>query len=410
MSAPASVAGAISTVRVAPEPIPLGFHEPVAARPRQSPGAPPRRRPGTSAPVTTARGGPGACRPPMGRPPAWAPCGYLPQQLRRAYGATRSGLTGQGVSIAIMSEDNDSTALSDANRWARARHFPPFRPGQFAAYIARRAAPGVGDGEDALDIEAAHGMAPGARVSYVAGNGKITGDLLLDSLYTIVALPHRRRGQHVLVRELHAGAEEHDRRLGDRAGARGRRGHHRQLRERRRRLPGAGLPGLRPRGSPRSAAPAWRSAPAASGCGRPAGPTTRPSSASTGTSWDPAPPGPPGAGASTGGVSRTFREPYYQAGIVSHNKVTGKGHARRAGRVRARRLSPRLPGRPDGARRGLPPRREFKEDVVLGGTSLAAPLFDRVRGRPDPGPRRETSWASPTRCSTTTRSRPRSTT
>jgi subtilase family serine protease len=121
-----------------------------------------------------------------GRTLTWAPCGYLPQQVRGAYDATRSGLTGAGVSVAILSEDNDKTALSDANRWARDRHFPPFKPGQFATNIASGASPGTGDVESALDVEAVHGVAPAARVTYVVGNGTITGDVLLDALDTAV--------------------------------------------------------------------------------------------------------------------------------------------------------------------------------------------------------------------------------
>jgi subtilase family serine protease len=88
--------------------------------------------------------------------------------------------------VAILSEDNDKTARTDADRWARDRNFPPFKPGQFATNIAKGAYLGTGDVESALDVEAVHGMAPAARVTYVVGNGKITGDRLLDALDTVV--------------------------------------------------------------------------------------------------------------------------------------------------------------------------------------------------------------------------------
>jgi subtilase family serine protease len=378
MSAPASVAGVISTVRVAPEPIPLGFHEPV--------------RPAAGSTVVAktgdfcsgyygqrkARGVPAA----YGRPLAWAPCGYLPQQLRRAYGATRSGLTGQGVSIAIMSEDNDSTALGDANRWARARRFPPFRPGQFSALIARRAAPGVGDSEDALDTEAAHGMAPGARVSYVAGNGKITGDLLLDSLYTIVAdhiadvvstswfenyMPVPRSmidaWETVLERAAVEGITVNI---------------------------ASGDDGYQALGYPDS--DPWITSVGGTSLAIGArGQRLWETGWANDTtflnkkrhSWDPAPPGPPGVGASTGGVSRTFREPYYQAGVVSHNRVRGK----------AMRVEPDVSALGDwwlGYQVGLTVpvghhQRAYQNEFD-GGTSLASPLFagfeaDLIQGR-----------------------------
>ncbi|MGH3159485.1 MAG: S53 family peptidase, partial [Streptosporangiaceae bacterium] len=121
-----------------------------------------------------------------GRTLTWAPCGYLPQQLRGAYGASSAKLTGAGVGVAILSEDDDATALPDANHWAMDRHVPPFKPGQFATNIAKGAIPGTGDVESALDVESVHGMAPAARVTYVVGNGKITGDRLLDALDTVV--------------------------------------------------------------------------------------------------------------------------------------------------------------------------------------------------------------------------------
>jgi subtilase family serine protease len=383
MSAPASVAGAISTIRVAPEAIPLGVHEPV----RPAAGS---TVAGSTAAAKTgkycsryygqrpARGVPAA----YGRQPAWAPCGYLPQQLRSAYGATRSGLTGNGVSIAIMSEDNDSTALSDTDRWARARHFPPFRRGQFAAYIARRVASGVGNGEDALDIEAAHGMAPGARVSYVAGNGKITGDRLLDSLYTIVAyhvadvvstswfenyMPVPRSMIDAWETVLERAAVE-----GITVNCASGDGGYQAL----------GYPDSDP----------WITSVGGTSLaigarGQRLWETGWANDATFlskhGQGWDPAPPGPPGAGASTGGVSRTFREPYYQAGIASHNMVKG----------RAMRVEPDVSALGDwwiGYQVGLTVpighhKRAYRSEFD-GGTSLASPLLtgfeaDLIQGR-----------------------------
>lgn len=121
-----------------------------------------------------------------GKPLSYSPCGYLPQQLRGAYGVTAAGLTGKGVTVGVLSEDNDSTALSDANTWAKNRGVQPFSVSQFTAYIADKVDTGIGDAEDAMDIEAVHGMAPDANVAYSAGNGTVTGSALLDSLDQIV--------------------------------------------------------------------------------------------------------------------------------------------------------------------------------------------------------------------------------
>jgi subtilase family serine protease len=183
MSVPAAIAGLVSTIRVSPATVPMTPHERLAPAPPHLQSLA-KVREKCSAYYGQVQAGqlPSA----YGRTLTWAPCGYLPQQLRGAYGATRSGLTGAGVSVAILSGDDDQTALPDANRWARARHFPPFKPGQFSTNIAKGAEPGTGDGESALDVEAVHGMAPAARVTYVVGNGKITGDRLLDALDTVV--------------------------------------------------------------------------------------------------------------------------------------------------------------------------------------------------------------------------------
>jgi len=375
MSVPASVAGAISTVRVATAVIPMGFHEPMRPVSRANT-ASIKEECSNYYGQKPAKGTPAA----FGKRLAWAPCGYLPQQLRGAYGAARSGLTGRGVSLAVMSEDNDSTALKDANRWARDRHFQPFRPGQYAAHIAPDAPNGIGDGESALDIESSHGMAPDARVSYVVGNGKITGDRLLDSLYAIVAyhiadvvssswyegympVPDSMIDAWETVLERAAvegitvnfatgdygdttplqypGSDPWITTIGGTSVAVGRQGQ---------RLWETG----------------WETDEAGLKNGQ----------------WNPAPPGNFMEG-STGGVSKTFAEPYYQAGIVSHNKIKGK----------AMRAVPDVSDLGDwnlGYQIGLSiptgPHRLSYENQVNGGTSLASPMFtgfeaDLIQGR-----------------------------
>jgi subtilase family serine protease len=183
MSVPAAIAGSVSTIRVSPATVPMTPHERLApAALQRQPAAGSRGKCSAYYGQLKDTTAPGA----YGRTLTWAPCGYLPQQVRGAYGATKSGLTGAGSSVAILSEDNDMTALSDADRWARDRNFPPFKPGQFSTNIAKGAIPGTGDVESALDVETVHGMAPAARVTYVVGNGTITGDRLLDGLDTVV--------------------------------------------------------------------------------------------------------------------------------------------------------------------------------------------------------------------------------
>jgi subtilase family serine protease len=375
MSVPASVAGAISTVRVAPAVIPMGHHE--AMKPvSQAITASIKEECSLYYGQKPAKGTPTA----FGKRLAWSPCGYLPQQLRSAYGAARSGLTGKGVSLAIMSEDNDSTALTDANRWARDRHFQPFRPGQYAANIAAHVPSGVGDGESALDIESSHGMAPDARVNYVVGNGKITGDRLLDSLYTIVAyriadvvssswyegyMPVPKSmiaaWQTVLERGTVEGITVNF--------ATGDYGDTTPLQ-----YPGSD-PWITTIGGTSVAVGAngqrlWET-----------GWETDEAGIRNGN-WNPTPPGTFREG-STGGVSKTFPEPYYQAGIVSHNKINGM----------AMRVVPDVSDLGDwnlGYQIGLSiptgPHKFRYENQVNGGTSLSSPMFtgfeaDLIQGR-----------------------------
>jgi subtilase family serine protease len=382
MSVPVSVAGSISTIRVAPAVVPMGPHEPL----KQSAGLVPG--PKTAVKVTEecsafygqkkASQLPGA----YGRTLTWAPCGYLPAQLRHAYGATQSGLTGAGVSVAILSEDNDSTALSDANRWARVRGFPPFAPGQFSANIASGAPNGIGDIESALDVESVHGMAPGARVNYVVGNGSITGDRLLDPLDTIVThhiadvvssswyegyMPAPKSmitaWEGVLQRAAVEGITVNF--------ATGDYGDSTPLQ-----YPGSD-PWITTVGGTSLAVGARGSYLWEAGWE-----TDESVLSSTATTWTPAPPGPFREG-STGGVSKTFAEPYYQQGVVSGNLVNDK----------AMRVVPDVSALGDwnlGYQIGVSvhiTRHKIKYlNEVNGGTSLSSPMFtgfeaDLIQGR-----------------------------
>jgi subtilase family serine protease len=107
----------------------------------------------------------------------YAPCGYTPPQLRGAYGATASGLTGAGVTVAVIDAYASSTISSDLNTYI-ARNDPSntLKGGQFTQIVApgtyRRAEnraqyPADWAGEETLDLEAVHAMAPSAKLIYV---------------------------------------------------------------------------------------------------------------------------------------------------------------------------------------------------------------------------------------------------
>jgi subtilase family serine protease len=123
----------------------------------------------------------------------WAVCGYQPSQARRAYGVTASGQTGAGQTVAIVDAYASPTMLSDANTYARVVGDRPFAPGQYQQYLPASFTDAAADecdaagwyGEQTLDVESVHGMAPGARVRFVAA-ASCTDPDLADALAYIV--------------------------------------------------------------------------------------------------------------------------------------------------------------------------------------------------------------------------------
>jgi subtilase family serine protease len=126
-----------------------------------------------------------------GKPPAygrhwpWAVCGYTPRQLRSVYGVTASGATGAGQTVAIVDAYASPTMPGDANKYARATGDRPFAGGQYRQYLPSKftgAGPAVCGaqgwyGEQTLDIESVHGMAPRANIRYVAAASCFDTDL-----------------------------------------------------------------------------------------------------------------------------------------------------------------------------------------------------------------------------------------
>lgn len=128
-----------------------------------------------------------------GRRLPYVVCGYVPSQLRSVYGVTASRRTGAGSTIAITDAFASPTIESDANTYARRQGDRPFAPGQFSQhndtnYDPQRVEDCGGNGwygEETLDVEAAHGMAPRASVAYY-GAASCYDDDLLAALARIV--------------------------------------------------------------------------------------------------------------------------------------------------------------------------------------------------------------------------------
>ncbi|HZQ15299.1 MAG TPA: S53 family peptidase [Gaiellaceae bacterium] len=119
----------------------------------------------------------------------YAPCGYTPQQLRGAYGVTDSHLTGAGQTVAITDAFDAPTLQSDASTYAVRHGDPAFGGGQFSDRSAVEgdstnpdpinACGGNGwYGEQTLDVEAVHAMAPAANVVYYGAASCYDDDLL----------------------------------------------------------------------------------------------------------------------------------------------------------------------------------------------------------------------------------------
>jgi len=119
----------------------------------------------------------------------FSPCGYTGPQLRGAYeaGAT-AGLDGKGVTVAITDAYASPTIEADANRYATDTGDQPFASGQFSqslpgSYTRVNSGPRQCSmpgwyGEETLDVEAVHAMAPAANIRYYAGKSCYDADLL----------------------------------------------------------------------------------------------------------------------------------------------------------------------------------------------------------------------------------------
>ncbi len=123
----------------------------------------------------------------------WALCGYKPSQVRAVYGVTASGMTGAGQTVAIVDAYASPTMLRDANAYASAVGDQPFAPGQYQQFRPARFTQAGNNqcgaqgwyGEQTLDVESVHGMAPGANVRFVAAASCQDPDLA-DALAYIV--------------------------------------------------------------------------------------------------------------------------------------------------------------------------------------------------------------------------------
>lgn len=136
-----------------------------------------------------------------GKKQPYAPCGYVPAQLQGAYGlqsALAKGLDGHGVTVAITDAYAAPTILADANTYATRHGQKPLSGKQFSQVLPSSYQYGYDDtvngdqcgeqgwyGEETLDVEAVHAVAPGAKIKYVASPSCDNGDFA-DTLNKVV--------------------------------------------------------------------------------------------------------------------------------------------------------------------------------------------------------------------------------
>ena len=121
---------------------------------------------------------------------AYAPCGYTGPQFRAAYeGGTQ--LDGSGITVAITDAYASPTIKKDANTYAERNGDGSYAPGQLVQTKAatftnrKQCGPSGWYGEETLDVEAVHAMAPGARIHYYGAASCYDSDFL-DTLAQVV--------------------------------------------------------------------------------------------------------------------------------------------------------------------------------------------------------------------------------
>jgi subtilase family serine protease len=120
----------------------------------------------------------------------YAPCGYKPAQLRSAYGIAKTvqrGVTGRGQTVAIVDAFAAPTLYADAAQYAaRNDSGHPLTASQFSEQVFPTTTalepPDLCDaagwyGEQTLDVEAVHAMAPGAHILYVGASDCLDASL-----------------------------------------------------------------------------------------------------------------------------------------------------------------------------------------------------------------------------------------
>ena len=313
----------------------------------------------------------------------YAPCGYTPAQIKGAYGI--SGYTGAGQTVAIIDAYASPTIESDVNQWSVNRGVATMSANQLTQVVAPgtyhhpekglKQDPQGWYGEETLDVEAVHGMAPDAHIVYVgAPNNFQDLDAALNYVVDKDVAPIVTNSYGFDTEILPPGyiQPEEDTIL---QGA----------------IEGIGIYFSSGDNSDESLVEGYRTTdwPASSPFVTSVGGTSLAVGASdnylfetgwgtttsrwTGTTWSPAAPGSWLYGAG-GGVSRIFAEPSYQQGVVPSSVFAAQGRTGRAVPDIAADADPNT-GYLIGETQTFPDGTVKYSEYRIGGTSLASPLI-----------------------------------
>ncbi|MDN4614201.1 S53 family peptidase [Leifsonia sp. F6_8S_P_1B] len=142
-------------------------------------------------------------------------CGYTPQQLRSAYGLSdlsKKGVNGSGQTVAIIDAYASPTIVKDVNTYSQQNGEPGLTNSSYQQLVPAPSAftdqelcqyPSGWQGEQTLDVESVHAVAPGARILYVGGTNcggglDVAMSKILDNkLATIVSNSYGNLGEAV---------------------------------------------------------------------------------------------------------------------------------------------------------------------------------------------------------------------
>lgn len=108
-------------------------------------------------------------------------CGYVPSQIRSAYGVdslAKQGVQGQGQTVAVIDAYASPSIVHDTNTYSVANGEPQLTSATFAQKIPSPSQftdqvlcqqPSGWQGEETLDVQSVHAVAPSAKILYVGG-------------------------------------------------------------------------------------------------------------------------------------------------------------------------------------------------------------------------------------------------